>query len=121
MLCDPNANAPKSWAGVVVSGNTYFNTSCFAAVPNGAVRPGNAGRGVVRGPGYVDLDASLMKNFNLLKDGKMKLQLRLETFNALNMAEPNGFSSTNITSSLFGVIGSYRAPRRVQLGAKLNF
>jgi hypothetical protein len=76
---------------------------------------------VVRGPGFSNIDASLMKNFNLLSDGRAKLQLRLETFNTLNLVEPNGYSSTNITSSTFGVISSYRAPRRVQLGAKINF
>jgi hypothetical protein len=62
-----------------------------------------------------------MKTFNLLREGRAKLQLRLETFNTLNLVEPNGFSSVNITSSTFGVISTYRAPRRVQLGAKLNF
>jgi hypothetical protein len=121
MICDPNANAPKAFAGVPNAANTYFNTACFVAVPQGAVRPGNAGRGTVRGPGYSNLDASLMKNFNILAEGKAKLQLRLESFNTLNLVEPNGFSSTNITSSTFGVISSYRAPRRVQLAAKINF
>jgi hypothetical protein len=121
MVCDPNANAPHAWAGVPNAANTYFNTSCFQPVPQGAVRPGNAGRGVVRGPGFANMDASLMKNFNLVGEGKVKMQLRLESFNTLNLVEPNGFSSTNITSSTFGVISSYRAPRRVQLAAKINF
>ena len=121
MICDPNANAPKAFAGVPNAANTYFNTACFVAVPQGAVRPGNAGRGTVRGPGYSNLDASLMKNFNLLAEGKAKLQLRLESFNTLNLVEPNGYSSTNITSTTFGVISSYRAPRRVQIAAKINF
>ena len=121
MICDPNANAPKAFAGIPNAANTYFNTACFVAVPQGAVRPGNAGRGTVRGPGFSNLDASLMKNFNLLAEGKAKLQLRLESFNTLNLVEPNGFSSTNITSSTFGVISSFRAPRRVQLAAKITF
>jgi hypothetical protein len=121
MICDPNANAPHAYAGVLNAANTYFNTACFAAVPQYANRPGNAGRGVVRGPGFSNLDASLMKSFNLLSEGKAKLQLRLETFNTLNLVEPNGIATTNITVSNFGVINSYRAPRRVQLGAKINF
>lgn len=121
MICDPNANPPHAFAGVLNAANTYFNTACFVAVPQGAVRPGNAGRGVVRGPGFSNVDASLMKSFNLLSEGRAKMQLRLETFNTLNLVEPNGFSSTNITSSTFGVISSYRAPRRVQLAVKINF
>jgi len=121
MICDPNANAPHAYAGVLSAANTYFNTACFVAVPQYANRPGNAGRGVVRGPGFSNLDASLMKNFDLLKEGKARLQLRLESFNTFNLVEPNGYSSTNITSSTFGVISSYRAPRRVQIAAKINF
>ena len=121
MTCDPNANAPHAFAGVPNAANTYFNTSCFTPVVQGAVRPGNAGRGVVRGPGYSNIDMSLMKNFNILAEGRAKLQLRLESFNTFNLVEPNGYSSTNITSSTFGVISSFRAPRRVQLAAKINF
>jgi hypothetical protein len=121
MVCDPNANAPHAFAGIPAAVNTYFNTACFVAVPQGAVRPGNAGRGTVRGPGFSNLDASMMKNFDLVGEGKVKLQLRLESFNTLNLVEPNGYSSTNITSTTFGVISSYRAPRRVQIAAKINF
>ena len=69
----------------------------------------------------VDYDKLTRRTFATLSEGKAKLQLRLETFNTLNMVEPNGYSSTNITSSTFGVISTYRAPRRVQLGAKINF
>ena len=121
MVCDPNANAPHAYAGIPAAVNTYFNTACFQPVPQYANRPGNAGRSVVRGPGFANMDASLMKNFNLVSDGRAKLQLRLETFNTLNLVEPNGYSSVNITSATFGVISSFRAPRRVQLAAKINF
>jgi hypothetical protein len=34
---------------------------------------------------------------------------------------PNGFGSTNNTSTLFGQITTFRAPRRIQLGVKLTF
>jgi len=121
MICDPNANAPHAFAGILSAANTYFNTACFVAVAQYANRPGNAGRGVDRGPGFSNMDASLMKNFNLLKEEKAKLQLRLESFNTFNLVEPNGYSSVNITSSTFGVISTYRAPRRVQIAAKINF
>ena len=91
-----------------------------SATPQGAVRPGNAGRGVVRGPGFFGWDASILKNFNLYKEIRMKLQLRGEAFNVLNWVNPAGFASTNITSTSFGEINSYRAARRVQVGAKLT-
>jgi hypothetical protein len=122
MTCDPRANAPHGFAGSPAPGSqTWYNTACFQAVPQGAIRPGNAGRGVVRGPGYFDWDASLVKNFDVAKEGRVKLQARAEAFNILNWVNPNGFSSANITSTTFGVISSFRAARRVQLALKLNF
>jgi hypothetical protein len=120
MLCDPNAAAPKLAPGFTGTAlPTWFNTACFAAVPQGAIRPGNAGRGVVRGPGYGNLDGALIKNFYFTE--RAALQLRGEFFNATNHANPNGFASTNITSSSFGEISSYRQARQVQIGAKLVF
>jgi hypothetical protein len=112
MTCDPNANAPQLIT-------EWFNTSCFAPTPQGQIRPGNAGRGVVRGPGYENWDASLAKTFSMKE--RYKLQFRAEALNATNHPNPNGFGSTNITSSLFGQITSFRAARRMQLGLKLEF
>jgi hypothetical protein len=120
MLCDPNAAAPHLAPGFTGSGKpTWFNTACFAPVPQGAIRPGDAGRGVVRGPGYGNLDGALMKNFIFTE--RTRFQLRGEFFNLTNHANPNGFASTNITSSSFGEISSYRQARQVQIGAKLIF
>ncbi|HWE50702.1 MAG TPA: TonB-dependent receptor [Bryobacteraceae bacterium] len=112
MVCDPMANAPRT----IVQ---WFNTACFQPVPQNAVRPGNAGRGVIRGPGFENWDAAAMKSFSLGE--KLRLQLRGEALNATNHPNPNGFASTNITSTLFGQINSFRAPRRIQLSMKLTF
>jgi hypothetical protein len=121
-ICDPRANQPAQYAGSAQSSAqalTWFNTACFAPVPQGAVRPGNAGRGTIRGPGFFNLDASLLKNFNVTE--RFKTQFRLETLNTFNWVNPNGFASTNITSTVFGQISSFRAPRRVQLALKFIF
>ncbi len=121
LTCNP-ANAPQQYAGFTGAGKpTWFNTSCFQPVPQGAVRPGNAGRGVIRGPGFSNLDFSLMKNFGFTKEDRVKLQLRGEAYNVLNLVNPNGFASTNITSTSFGQIGSFREARVMQIGAKLLF
>ncbi len=122
MICDPRADQPAAYGAKTGTGITpWFNTACFLPVPQGAVRPGNAGRGVVRGPGYFGWDFSLMKNFRLSREGRIKLQLRGEAFNVLNWVNPAGFASTNITSTSFGEINSFRAARRVQVGAKITF
>jgi hypothetical protein len=122
MICDPRANQPGQYAGSVQSSAqnlTWFNTACFAPVPQGAVRPGNAGRGVIRTPGFFNIDASLMKNFRIAE--KVNTQFRLETLNTLNWVNPSGFASTNITSTVFGQISGFRAPRRMQLALKFTF
>ena len=112
MICDPNANAPYTVA-------EWFNTACFTPTPQGQIRPGNAGRGVVRGPGFENWDGSLAKTFSMKE--RFKLQLRAEAMNLTNHPNPNGFGSTNITSSLFGTITTFRAARRMQLGLKMEF
>ncbi|HWF07346.1 MAG TPA: carboxypeptidase-like regulatory domain-containing protein [Bryobacteraceae bacterium] len=111
-VCDPTSGFTRSYA-------EWFNTACFQPVPQGQVRPGNAPRGAVRGPGYGNLDGALMKNFAIHE--RLRLQLRGEAFNLTNHTDPNGFGSTNNTSTLFGQITSFRAPRRIQIGAKLTF
>ena len=122
MVCDPRASQPKQFTTVTGTGKpTWFNTACFQPVPNGAVRPGNAGRGVIRGPGYFNIDASLVKNFGLSKEDRVKLQLRGEAYNILNWVNPSAFASTNITSTLFGEVNSFRAARRIQIALKLTF
>jgi hypothetical protein len=123
-LCNANLDGPHRYAGSLQAAAqklTWFNTACFAAVPQGQVRPGNEGRYTVRGPGFFNWDTSMIKNLNLAKEGRWRLQVRAEAFNILNWVNPSGFASVNITSTNFGQINSFRAPRRMQLGAKLNF
>ena len=123
-ICNANVNAPHQYGGAaqeVAQKLNWFNTSCWANVPQGSVRLGNTGRYTVRGPGFFNLDSSLIKNFNISADGRWKLQLRGEAFNILNSVNPSGFASTNITATNFGQISSFRAARRMQLGAKINF
>jgi len=122
LICDPNKGAPHQYAASIQSaGLSWFNTACFAAVPNGVVRAGDESPYVTIGPGFFNLDASIMKNFNLTHEGRFKLQLRGESFNTLNWVNPNGFSSLNNTSTSFGQISSFRAARRIQIAAKINF
>jgi hypothetical protein len=66
--------------GGVGRGNSYFDPEAFAPVTE--VRFGNSGRNTVRGPGLVNLDASLFRNFELT-DG-WTMQFRAEAFNVTN-------------------------------------
>ncbi|MEP6917325.1 MAG: TonB-dependent receptor [Acidobacteriota bacterium] len=85
--------------GRVGSDGTFFDTSAFARVTE--VRFGNVGRNTMRGPGVVNLDASLFRTFRL--SPKFELQFRAEAFNVSNtphFANPNG----NVNSSNFGKV-----------------
>jgi hypothetical protein len=96
--------------------NRWFNTAAFAQPAAGAL--GNLGRNTERGPGVNNLDFALFKNFDLTRG--MRLQFRLESFNALNHTQFNGVS-TSIASANFGVVTSARPARINQLGVKLLF
>ena len=81
----------------------YFQTSSFAAVPSAQLRYGTAGRNILRGPGFFDLDTGLLRNFPITE--RVKFQFRLDAFAATNT--PNfGNPNTNISNPNFGVITS---------------
>lgn len=79
---------------------------------------GNAGVGIMRGPGYVNFDFTLAKNFNLTE--RRYFQFRTELFNAFNRAN---FGPPNIArdSSGFGQILSASNARIIQFGLKFYF
>jgi hypothetical protein len=95
----------------------WFNTDAFAAFsPPQAF--GNAGVGIMRGPGMTNFDFSLSKNF--LVGGSRSLQFRIELFNAFNNVN---FGPPNIArdSSGFGQILTAGPARIVQFGLKFYF
>jgi outer membrane receptor protein involved in Fe transport len=104
---------PAAGSGSV---NRWFNTSAFAQPAAGIL--GNLGRNTERGPGINNLDLALFKNFDVARH--MRLQFRLESFNALNHTQFQDVS-TNIAAPNFGVVTSARAARINQLGLKLIF
>ncbi len=126
--------------------NQWFNPDAFQLVScaNSALPElchyGNAGNGIIEGPGFKNVDASLFKNFRITE--RAKLQFRSEFFNLFNTPQfnvPNrglntggGFlptraangaitfpSQANIASGP-GAITSLIAPmRNIQFGLKL--
>lgn len=85
----------------------YFNTSTFSLQPAGTY--GNVGRNFFNGPGYNYTDLQIYKDFPLVRDGKVYIQLRLESYNVFNhtnFAEPDG----NFGDSTFGQIDSVIQP-----------
>jgi hypothetical protein len=106
--------------------NHWFDTSAFVLQPQGTL--GNTPRNFLRGPGFANVDLSLVKNQPLI--GETKLQLRLEVFNLLNRANfgvPNRavFAGANLNEAPLGTAGqvtrTVNTSRQVQLAVKLFF
>jgi len=113
-----------------------FNPNAFDATPIGTY--GNAGRNLLRGPGFQQVDISLFKNTRFSET--KSLQLRVDVFNILNranFAEPSGglargdnntvrptafFGQSIVTvgNNLGGLLG-FGGPRQIQLSARFNF
>jgi hypothetical protein len=79
---------------------------------------GNAGRNIVRGPGYGSIDVSLVRHVPL--SSTVRLELRAESFNVTNHTN-FGLPVADLNAATFGRILSAGAPRLMQLGAKLVF
>jgi hypothetical protein len=111
-----------------------FNTAAIAAVPYAACENahpeficwGNAPKDVFRGPGTVNLDTSLFKNFNVTE--RLRGVFRVEAYNVLNHTNFSGvdtsakFDATGRqTNATFGQYNAAVFPRRLQLVLRLSF
>jgi hypothetical protein len=94
----------------------WFNTAAFAFPAPGTF--GNAGRNILDGPGFQNVNMSLLKNTRF--NERVNLQFRAEAFNLFN--HPNFNLPDNFLGSpTFGRITSARDPRHIQFGLKLLF
>jgi hypothetical protein len=79
---------------------------------------GNAGRNIARGPGYANVDMSLVRDFSL--GSAVRLQFRAEVFNLTNRVNL-GLPVADLNSPNFGRIFSAGPPRLMQFALKLIF
>ncbi len=94
----------------------WFNTDAFAFPPFGSF--GNAGRNILVGPGYANVNLAVLKDLPL--GARARLQLRAEGFNLFNRANYN-LPDNFLGSATFGQILSADASRRLQIGARVMF
>ena len=101
----------------------YFNTAAFTAPANSATNPcafGDAGRNILYGPGYVNADFSLFKEFAIKEQGKV--QTRFEVFNLTNSPHFSNPDGNLKDGGSFGTIGfTYGNMRILQLAVKIIF
>jgi hypothetical protein len=98
------------------SPDRWFNTAAFPVPASGSF--GDAGRNILEGPGYQNMNLALVKQFAL--PGETRLQVRLESFNLFNRANFN-LPDAFVGSPTFGRVVSADNPRRCQFGVRLVF
>ena len=106
-------------SSIYPSGRTptvWVNRSAFATPAVGTF--GNLGRDMVNGAPQLNVDLSLVRNFQLTE--RFRLEARGEAFNAINHAN-FGNPTTALSSSSFGRIQSAGDPRILQFAMKLHF
>ena len=113
-ICDGNLGGERTL-------DRWFDTSCFVLTP--LYRYGNSGRNVIEGPGLVNFDLNLSKDFKIIED--KSLQFRAEFFNLTNTPY-FGKPGNVLGSPTFGKItslarGGTANTRVIQLGLKFIF
>ena len=95
----------------------WFNPLAFTQVPSGTF--GNAGRNILRGPGWVTFDMSVQRRIDF--SDRFNATLRWDMFNLFNRAN-FGLPDGNVASATVGVISSLAGdPRVMQLSARFGF
>jgi hypothetical protein len=83
--------------------------------------PGQTGsRNLLRGPSNKNVDLSLGKTFQLPREGH-KVQIRAEAFNAFNIVNFGGLSTTVSTPTTFGQFSSASDARVIQFALRYEF
>jgi hypothetical protein len=102
----------------------YFNLEAFAPTPAGAGRFGNAGVGILQGPGTATVSLGLAKNFAITERAKLRFESTFtNVLNHTNFAPP----ATQIdNASTFGVLSAPQTAenagnRTGQVALRLDF
>ncbi|MEJ7605581.1 MAG: hypothetical protein WKF37_04800 [Bryobacteraceae bacterium] len=96
----------------------YLNPATVVLPTDSSSPFGNAGRNIVRGPNFRQLDLGLHKDFRISESSR--IEFRAEAFNALNRTN---FTSpdSNRSNNTFGRISSTFPARELQLALKYIF
>ncbi len=130
-----NLVKPFHKLGKIGAGKPWFDTTSFAqplgyvgTYPNGKVYLGNTGRNQFYGPGYMQNNLSMFKDFGIRE--WMTLNVRCDAFQLSNtpqFANPNSSLTSGTFGQVTGTLGSgsgvngVGGGRALQLSAKLSF
>jgi hypothetical protein len=117
-LTRPNVTGSPHLSGSERTLNRWFDTSVFSLPAQYTI--GNAGRGLIQGPGVINFDVNIAKRFRLPWREGMHIEYRAEFYNFFNtpqFADPNTVTGT----ANFGRITGSRNERQGQMALKLYF
>lgn len=122
---DPNAGVATD--PHLPNGGLAFNPAAFAEPKVGTIGNAGGGAGIIRGPGFVNFDASLSRSIPVWGD-RRQLKLRLEAFNVFNHTEFSGVNTSftydangkNTVASTGQYTGD-RGPRILSLELRFQF
>jgi hypothetical protein len=109
-------DSQKGQPAVGVRGVQWFNPGAFA-VP-ARYTYGNAARTLMLGPGLVNFDSAISKNFRIGE--RYRVQFRWEAFNAFNTPK-FGLPASSMGGSDFGIATAGSSDREIQFGLKLYY
>lgn len=114
LVGDPRLDAGRPREELI---EQWFNTAAFAQPATG--QDGTAGRSIVGGLGYRNVDLGAFRDVRLI--GRAMFQLRSEATNVLNIVNLQNAGLSLNAPATFGRIRSARDMRRIQLGARVSF
>jgi hypothetical protein len=110
----PNADCGSGHVIHCIDATAYATPAAFTF--------GNEGRNILHGPGLVNADFSVFKDFPIKE--RMKVQFRAEMFNIFNhpnFSNPNTTFNASPTSSFGNITSTTTDNRDIQFGAKFIF
>jgi hypothetical protein len=110
----PNIVSKLSYPSTV---SEWFNTAAFAAPPLLAF--GSAQEGAIRGPGRINFNLQMYKNFRLPREG-MYVRFGAEFYNAFNHTQFHDVN-TSFGAAQFGQVTDAYDPRVIELSLKFAF
>jgi hypothetical protein len=119
--CPGNGNFADAVSPVRILGGTgpgelWFSTSSFAQP--GPNRFGTAGRNTIRGPGLINYDFSVFRNFRVRE--RMRIEFRSEFYNLTNTPHFNS-PVASFNAGNFGQVTSSYGEREIQFALRLIF
>jgi hypothetical protein len=109
----PNVIAPVTYPKKITE---WFSPDSFVQAPAGFF--GNAGLGILRGPGLINFDVASYKDLRFGE--RVTLQFRAEFFNVINHTNFNA-PNASLGAGAFTQISSSKDPRIGQMSLKLRF